>query len=222
HSLLRSLARASEYFGGSCRQWLFDNAKTVVVERSGDAVRFHPLLLDLGASYHVQLNVCPVRKPNQKGVVERSIRYLRDRFLAARHIVSIEQGNRELLDFFDEIAHQRPHPSKNGKTVLECLEEEQLMLLPLPEPRPDTDLITSAVVDKTASVRFDCNLYSVPPTLVGKTLTLVADDHRVRLIDNDRLVARHDRSWAKRQRIEYAEHREEILAEKKGSRVSRG
>ncbi len=41
HSLLRSLARAGEYFGGNCRQWLFDTAKTVVVERIGDAVRFH-------------------------------------------------------------------------------------------------------------------------------------------------------------------------------------
>ncbi len=67
HSLLRSLSRAGEYFGGHCRQWLFDNAKTVVVERSGDAVRFHPLLLELGGACHVQLRVCAPRKPNQKG-----------------------------------------------------------------------------------------------------------------------------------------------------------
>jgi len=50
HSLLRSLARAGEYFGGNCRQWLFDNPKTVVIERAGDAVRFHPLLLEFGGA----------------------------------------------------------------------------------------------------------------------------------------------------------------------------
>jgi transposase len=58
HSLLRSLARASTYFGGSARQWLFDNPKIVVLERHGDAARFHPLLLDLGSAMHVQLRLC--------------------------------------------------------------------------------------------------------------------------------------------------------------------
>lgn len=158
HSLLRSLARAGEYFGGHCRQWLFDNPKIVVLERSGDAVRFHPLLLELASAYHVQLRVCAVRKPNQKGGVERSIRFLRERFLAARRIVSIDQGNRDLLTFFDEIAHPRPHPTKPGKTVAQCLDEERAALLPLPDPRPTTELITSTSVDKTAVVHFDANV----------------------------------------------------------------
>ena len=45
-SLRRSLVRAAAYFGGVTRQWLFDNPKTVVLERHGDAVRFHPDLLE--------------------------------------------------------------------------------------------------------------------------------------------------------------------------------
>ena len=222
YSLLRSLVRAGEYFGGHCRQWLFDNAKTVVAERSGDAVRFHPLLLDLGAACHVQLRVCAVRKPNQKGSVERSIRYLRDRFLAARRIVSIEQGNEELLGFFDDVAHPRPHPLQHGTTVLECLEEERQVLLPLPDPAPITDLVTPVAVDKTASVRFDCNVYSVPPAHVGDTLTLVADDRQVRLVQGQSVVAEHQRSWAKRQRIEAPEHRAEILTKKRLAKPARG
>ncbi|HQY64067.1 MAG TPA: DDE-type integrase/transposase/recombinase, partial [Polyangiaceae bacterium] len=48
-SLRRSLVRAAQFFQGSTRQWLFDNAKVVVVERRGDAVRFHDDLLDLAA-----------------------------------------------------------------------------------------------------------------------------------------------------------------------------
>ena len=79
-SLRRSLVRASAFFGGSPRQWLFDNPKTVVLERSGDAVRFHPALLDLSARMHVQPALCGVRKPHEKGKVERAIRYLKDRF----------------------------------------------------------------------------------------------------------------------------------------------
>ena len=44
HSLRRSLVRAGVALGGLPRQWLCDNAKTIVLERQGDAVRFHPLV----------------------------------------------------------------------------------------------------------------------------------------------------------------------------------
>ncbi|NJM56041.1 MAG: transposase family protein, partial [Verrucomicrobiae bacterium] len=96
HSLLRSLVRATEFFGGVTRQWLFDNPKTIVLERQGDHVRYHPELLALTAAMHVQPRLCVVRKPHHKGGVERSIRYLKDRFFAARRIHSLEQGNSQL------------------------------------------------------------------------------------------------------------------------------
>jgi hypothetical protein len=40
HSVRRSIARAIQAFGGSTRQWLFDNPKTIVLERHDNAVRF--------------------------------------------------------------------------------------------------------------------------------------------------------------------------------------
>ncbi len=89
-SLLRSLQRACAYYGGTPREWLFDNPKIVVLERHGDAARFHPQLLDLGGRYAARLRRCGVRKANEKGRVERNIRYLRERFLAARTIRSVE------------------------------------------------------------------------------------------------------------------------------------
>lgn len=93
-SLCRSLTRAASYFGGVTRQWLFDNPKTVVIERYGDAVRFHPTLLGLCAHFRVQPRLCAVAMPEHKGRVERAIRYLRDRFFAGRHIHDIAQGIR--------------------------------------------------------------------------------------------------------------------------------
>jgi transposase len=72
HSLRRSLVRASRFFGDSPRQWLFDNAKTVVTERAGDAIRFHPALLDLAGQMHVQPRLCASRQPQQNGKVERA------------------------------------------------------------------------------------------------------------------------------------------------------
>jgi transposase len=124
-SLCRSLTRAASYFGGVSRQWLFDNPKTVVIERYGDAVRFHPTLLGLCAHFRVQPRLCAVAMPEHKGRVERAIRYLRDRFFAGRYIHSIEQGNQELLTFLAEIAQRRPHPRKEGRTVGEVFDDER-------------------------------------------------------------------------------------------------
>lgn len=221
HSLRRSLSRAAAFFGGCTRQWLFDNPKTVVLERHGEAIRFHPLLLELSGHYCVSLRVCAVRKANQKGRVERVIRYLRERFLAGRAIRGIEPGNRELLAFIDEVAHPRPHPTIPGRTVGDCLAEEKARLLPLPEPAI-TDLVEPICLDRTAFARFDTNLYSAPHHYHDQTLTLVADDSTVRLLEGEQEVARHVRCWGRRQRIEEPAHREALLEYKRGAREAKG
>jgi transposase len=222
HSLRRSLVRAAKSLGGCPRQWLFDNPKTVVLERQGDAVRFHPLLLDLCGALRVQPRLCTVRKANQKGRVERAIRYLRDRFLGGRVIASIEQGNAELLRFLEEIAGPRPHPTIPGRSVAECFAEEQTRLLPVPEPLPPTDEVLSARADKTAFVHFDRNVYSVPPTFVERAVTIAADDRVVRILDGNDVVATHQRRYGKREVVESTEHRVEILRTKRGAAEGKG
>jgi hypothetical protein len=172
HSLRRGRASAAAFFGGCTRQWLFDNPKTVVLERHGEAIRFHPRLLELSGHYCVSLRVCAVRKANQKGRVERVIRYLRERFLAGRVIRGIEPGNRELLAFIDEVAHPRPHPTIPGRTVGDCLAEEKARLLPLPDKPAITDLVEPIRLDRTAFAHFDTNLYSAPHHYHDQTLTV--------------------------------------------------
>lgn len=221
-SVARSLVRAANVFGGVTRQWLFDNPKSVVLERAGDAARFHPLLVELSGHYRVQLRLCAPRKAWEKGRVERAIRFLRERFLAGRQIFSVEQGNRELQAFFDDIAHPRPHPTLPERTVLDCFREERERLLSLPDAPFSTDSVVSVVVDKTAFVRFDTNSYSVPSKYARAVLTLAADDVVVRILDGTTEVARHARSWKRREVIEAPEHREELLDEKRRARDARG
>ncbi|MBV8222352.1 MAG: IS21 family transposase, partial [Candidatus Eremiobacteraeota bacterium] len=223
YSLRRSLVRAAAYFGGCTRQWLTDNPKIVVLERQGDAVRFHPLLLELSAILHVAVRVCGVRKPQEKGIVERLIRFLKERFFAARKIRSIEEGNALLLDFIATIADERPHPQWPDRRIRDVWQEEQPKLLPLPSPLPATDLVAPIVADKTAFVRFDGNFYSVPSDYARKTLTLVADDRRVLLLNgSDEEVAAHARSWGRRVRLEDPAHRAELLAQKQAARKAKG
>lgn len=221
-SLRRSLVRACRYFGGATRQWLFDNPKIVVLERHGDAVRYHPELLALAGQMCVAPKLCGVRKPQQKGKVERAIRYLRDRFFAGRTIRDIDRGNAELLTFLDEIANVRPHPRWPERRVIDVLAEEKTRLLALPDPLPHTHLALPLPVDKTAFVYFDANKYSVPSTYADKTLLLYADDSSVSFHDNGEEVAHHARCWGRNQRIEAPEHRAALLEEKRAAREAKG
>jgi len=222
HSLCRSLVRAAVALGGVTRQWLFDNAKTVVIERRGDAIRFHPTLLDLCAQMRVQPRLCAPVRPEQKGRVERAIRYLRDRFLGGRMITGISDGNVQLGRFIAEIAQVRPHPVLGPRTVGDVLADERPRLLALPNPLPDTDVVVPADVDRQAFIRFDTNRYSVPTKYGERTLTLVADDVQLRLLDGADCVARHERSYGKRQVIEQHAHRAELYAERRAARDLKG
>ena len=99
--------------------------------------------------------LCAVAKPEHKGKVERAIRFLRDRFLAGRTITGVDEGNRALARFVDEIAHVRPHPTIAQKTVGDVFVDERARLLPLPDPLPETARVEPIQIDRQAFVRVD-------------------------------------------------------------------
>jgi transposase len=221
-SLLRSLVRAAQYFEGVTREWLFDNPKSIVAAREGNAIRFQDELVEVASLLHVALRACRIRKPTDKGGVERAIRFLKTRFFPARVIPSLETGNAALWQFLETVAMKRQHPTQKDKTVAEVFAEERARLLPLPEAAIPTDLVTSIPSDHTAFINFDGNRYSVESDAGNRTLRLVASDTEVRLLDGERVVGRHARSWARGHTIEVPEHRAELTAKKSGAREGKG
>lgn len=199
-SLRRSLVRAADYFGGATRQWLFDNPKTVVVARDRDQIRFQDDLLALCSYYHVEPRVCVPRKANQKGRVERTIRYLRERHFAARKIHGIADGNKQLLAFIEQTANARPHPEHPERRVGELLQEEKTRLLKLPEHPMSTDHVLVASVNKYGYVTFDRNQYAVPSPN-SATATLSVSESEVRILDGLFEVVRYPRSYGRRERF---------------------
>ncbi len=107
-------------------------------------------------------------------------------------------------------------------TVAAVFDDERSKLLALPDQLPSTDLVTPIAVDKTAFVRLDTNRYSVPSEYARRTVTLVASDLEVRLLDGDREIARHPRGWGRNQYVELPAHREALLAHKKQARDLKG
>jgi transposase len=210
-NFLRGHVRAFQTWGGCPRQILYDNLKSAVVERRGIQVQFHPRLIELNGHYHFAPRACQVRAGNQKGRVERAIRYVRDSFWAGRSFTTLAECNRQAWLWRDQVAHQRRWPGQDGRTVEEVFRDEQPRLMPLPLHSFNTDRIEAVCSGKTIYVRFDLNDYSIPPETVGRPLTLVASDTSVRILDGALEVARHARSFDRQQQVLDPEHRDAVL-----------
>jgi transposase len=221
-SFLRGHVEAFTTLGGTPRTILYDNLKSVVLERVGEHIRFHPRILELAGHYHFLPRPCAVARGNEKGRVERAVRFLRDSFFAARAFSSVADLNAQLARWIVEEAHARPVPGRSDQRVADALAEEQPRLVPLPEHPFRCELVRPVASGKTPYVRFDANDYSIPHALVRCPLTLIASDTLVRLVDGTSEVARHARSYDRGQRIEDPAHLAALTEAKRRAHELRG
>ncbi len=210
-NFLRGHVHAFAAWSGTPRVILHDNLRSAVLERRGDQVHFHPRLLEMCSHYHCVPRPCQVRAANEKGRVERAIRYLRESYWAGRDFITLSECNRQALLWRDQVAHQRPWPADTTRTVADALSEEQSRLLALPAHPFDPDLTVPIRPPKTIYVRFDRNDYSIPPESRGRPLTLVASDSVVRILDGTQEIARHVRSYDQQQEVLHPPHQQALL-----------
>jgi transposase len=206
-----------EAFGGVPRRILYDNLKSVVVERVGEHIRFHPQILECAGHYHFAPVPCAPYRGNEKGKVERTIQYLRHGFFAARRFISVEDLNRQLAEWLERSAHARPVPGDaTRRPVADALVEERERLLPLPANRFACDHVRPVVSGKQPYVRFDRNDYSIPHDRIRQPLTLVASETEVRITDAvGNVLAAHRRSYDSSVVVEDPAHLEKLTAEKR-------
>jgi transposase len=210
---------AFEFFTGVPRVILYDNLKSAVLERQGSGVHFHPRLIELCSHYHFQPRPCAPGKGNQKGKVERAIRYVRESFFEGTHYTTLEDLNRRAWTWRDSVAHQRPWPDGAKRTVAEVFAEEKPRLLPLPVHRFVAELVRPVRQLKGIWVPFDLNHYSIPPEVVGRrSLTLVASATVVRILDGQLEIVSHRRSYDREEYIDEAGHEEALLEHKRRAR----
>lgn len=213
---------AFETFGGVPRELLYDNLKSAVLERVGDAIRFNAKFLQMASHYRFAPRICAPARGNEKGRVERKIRFIRDSFFAARTYRDLDDLNAQAAEWCASIAAARPCPGERARTVRDVFAEEKPRLMPLPETRFPCDEIVPVHVAKTPYVRFDLNDYSVPHTHVRRQLAVIADIDTVRVVDGPVVVAEHTRSWSRDERVEDPAHVEALTAEKHAAHQHRG
>jgi transposase len=198
-TFLEGHARAFAFFGGVPRRIAYDNTKTAVAQITGSRTRQVTREFQRLQSHCLFIaHFCLVRRPNEKGHVERLLDYARSNFLVPVPTVdSLEALNAQLV----ECCRQDWNRSVRGKagTIGTLLADDRAAFLPLPAQPFEARRVTQAASDSLSLVRFDTNSYSVPTQYAHRPLTVIATVDEVRLVHEDRLVARHLRCWEREQ-----------------------
>jgi transposase len=221
-SFLRGHVGAFDAFGGCSRIVEYDNLKSAVLERQGQAIHFNPTLLALAGHYRYEPRPVAVARGNEKGRVERAIRYIREAFFAARQFRDLADLNAQADAWCAGQSMDRPCPQNPGMSVREAFLLEQPYLLVLPDnpfPHDEVQVVTSG---KTPYVRFDLNDYSIPHTHVRRSLTVRASADEVRVCDGALCISRLPRSYDKGAQIEDPAHIAELTERKHAARRHRG
>jgi transposase len=210
---------AFEFFGGYLpKKILYDNLKSAVLERIGRAIRFNPEILSLAAHYLFEPFPVEVRKPNQKGRVERSVRFARTSFWPARKWNDLDDLNKQAADWCLKEAADRRWIQDEKLTVGEAFGQEKSYLLKTPEAPFVVYDRKDVSVGKTPYASFDGNLYSVNPDYVKRKLTVFATLENVKICDGITEVANHLRCFEKGCVIEDSNHIDVLKEEKRAAR----
>lgn len=194
-TFLEGHRRAFEFFGGVPRRISYDNSAIAVIEvLKGRERKLTKAFLRLQSHYLFQEHFCLVRRPNEKGNVERLIGFARRNFLVpVPEVGSLEVLNAQLRERC--MADQAERTRGKTGTKEELLREDQAAFLPLPKQAFEAQRVDQRTADSQSLIRFDDNDYSVPVQYAHRRVTVVATVSDVRLVFDDRLIAKHVRCW---------------------------
>ncbi len=188
----------------------------------GDAIRFHPTLLACAGHYRYEPRPVAVARGNEKGRVERAIRYTRDNFFAAREFRDLDELNAQATAWCRGPAAERPCPEDHRRSVAAVFAAEQPRLLALPANPFPTEERVAVKAGKTPYVRFDRNDYSIPHDRVQRTLTVLATPTAVRIVEGAAVLAQHVRSYDQGAQIEDPTHLQALVDHKRAAHPHRG
>ncbi len=143
--------------------------------------------------------VCQPRDPEAKGLVERFHDYLERSWLPGREFTGPADFNAQLGEWVAIV-------NTRWRRHLECSPADRIgadraAMTGLPPVAPATGWRRTARLPRDHYVRLDGNDYSVDPAVIGRRIEVTADLARVRVTCDGRVVADHERAWARHQTI---------------------
>ncbi len=174
--------------GGTARVWRTDRMATVVSPQTG---RITPDAAALAKHYGTQIAVCPARRAQRKGVVEKAIQYLTRSWWRTAAVATLGDAQRSLDAWSVRVADQRTRPAG---TVSQIAAAE--LLRALPAAAYPAQIVVERKVSRAALVAFEGNHYSVPPVHASRTVTVTwrISEAMLRIVSmHGEIVAEHRR-----------------------------
>ncbi len=201
-ALLDGHERALEHFGGIPETILYDNPRTIVLDKdkASGAVRWNPVFKDRLDFYGIVGRLCRYYRAQTKGKVESGVKYVKRNSLAGRRFRDLEDLNAWLLEWCVSVADQRVHGTTHELPAVRFERSERSALQPLPShSAPPRERVMTRLVPRDGYVAFDTNRYPVPlewagrqvevQVLVDEVVIHAAGEESVR---HGRLEGRHD------------------------------
>ena len=157
--LIEGLDQVLRRLGGTAKVWRVDRMATVINPTTG---RIQASFAPVAKHYGAKVVPCPPRRGNRKGVVEKQIHFLTQRWWRTLQADSLADAQASLDRFCATTGDSR----RRGDTTVGDLGASE-PLLGLPAVAYPATPEVSRVVAANALVSVDGNRYSVPPSLVG-------------------------------------------------------
>jgi len=190
-SFLDAHERAFEHFGGHTREHLYDRPRTVCRPGPDGRVTWNPTFKAFAEYWGFEPRLCRAYRAQTKGKVESGVKYVKGNFLPGRVFTDQTEFDEQLAEWNATVADVRLHGTTHERP-LDRFARERAALVPVTGYPPFRAAVPVArVVAGDWLVSFETNRYSVPCTLVGKTVEVRRRDGQLVISHRGETVARH-------------------------------
>ena len=162
--VVQGLDRVTRALGGVTKTWRFDRMSTVCDPGSG---RITASFAGVAKHYSVAVAVCPPRRGNRKGVVEKVNHTAAQRWWRTLpDDVTVEQAQADLDRFASVRGDTRMRATPEGRCTVAALADTE-PLQPVPAAPYPVIVTEQRTASRQALVAYRGNRYSVPPELAA-------------------------------------------------------
>jgi len=193
-SFTRSHVKAFTFFHGVPATVVLDNLKAGVISPSLYDPDFNRTYAEMSKHYNCFLDPARAGKPKDKGKVEADVKTIREKFKELRVLYPtalLPELNEKILHWLEGGYGMRVHGTTGCKPYPVFLEEEQPVLLALPQEPFEIAFWREATVHPDCYIQVLKKSYSVPYTYVGKKLWVKVTHNTIQVYSKEQLIKQH-------------------------------
>jgi transposase len=193
-SFVRSHINMMNFFNGVPEIIIIDNLKSGVVKPDLYDPHFNQLYREMAEHYDCFIDPCRVRKPQDKGKVERDVQTIRQqfgKFKALNSNLDISEANKLITHWITHEYGKREHGTTGEKPFHIFSNEERVKLKPLPFKPFELAEWKAAKVHPDCYIQYRRKTFTVPNPYVGKKVWVKATDKILSVYFNDDLIKQH-------------------------------